>query len=40
MKKEYLNPSMLVIEIDANIDTVEVSTTGDGIIIDLGGLLG
>lgn len=40
MKKEYLNPSMLVIEIDATIDTVEVSTEGDGIIVDLGGLLG
>lgn len=40
MKKEYLNPSMLVIEIDANIDTVEVSNAGDGIIVDLGGLLG
>lgn len=40
MKKEYLNPSMLVIEIDANIDTVEVSETGNGIIVDLGGLLG
>ena len=40
MKKEYLNPSMLVIEIDANIDTVGVSEQGDGIIVDLGNLLG
>ena len=40
MKKEYLNPSMLVIEIDATIDTVGVSGQGDGISIDLGELLG
>lgn len=36
MKKEYMNPSMLTIEVDATVDTVKVSNTGDGIIIDLG----
>lgn len=31
---------MLFIDIEADIDTVEVSNDGDGIIVDLGGLLG
>ena len=30
----------LFIDIEADIDTVSVSNDGDGIIIDLGGLLG
>lgn len=40
MKKEYVNPSMLFIAIDAEIDTVGVSGKGDGIIVDLGNLFG
>ena len=39
MKKEYLNPTMLVVEVSADIDTVSVSDKGDGIIVDLGELL-
>ena len=39
MKKEYLNPTMLVVEVSADIDTVSVSEEGDGIIVDLGDLL-
>jgi len=30
MKKEYMNPSMLTIEVDANVDTIKVSNTGEG----------
>ena len=39
MKKEYLNPTMLIVEVSADIDTVSVSEEGDGIIVDLGDLL-
>ena len=39
MKKEYLNPTMLIVEVSADIDTVSVSEEGDGIIVDLGELL-
>ena len=39
MKKEYMNPTMLLIDVSADIDTVSVSTVGDGIIVDLGKLL-
>ena len=38
--KEYVSPSMLFVDIEADIDTVSVSNDGDGIIVDLGGLLG
>lgn len=31
---------MLFIAIDADIDTVSVSGSGDGIIVDIGGMLG
>ena len=37
MKKQYTNPMMTVIEIDAKIDTIDVSN-GDGIIVDMGAL--
>lgn len=40
MKKMYENPSMLFVEIDADIDTLSVSDKGDGLIVDIGGLLG
>jgi hypothetical protein len=39
MKKEYVNPSMLFIAIDADIDTLTVSNRGNGMIVDLGDLL-
>ena len=35
MKKEYMNPSMLTIEVDANVDTIKVSNTGDGVKVDI-----
>lgn len=30
MKKQYVNPSMMLIEIDVTVDTIEVSQTNDG----------
>jgi len=39
MKREYMNPTMLMIDVSADVDTVSVSGTGDGIIVDLGKLL-
>ena len=39
MKKEYVNPSMLLIDISADIDTVTVSDTGDGPTEDLGEII-
>ena len=40
MKKEYVNPSMLFIEVVADIDTVRVSENGgDGLVIDLNDLI-
>ena len=38
MKKTYENPSMIMIAIDAEIDTVGVSETGSGFEEDLGKL--
>jgi len=35
MKKEYMNPSMLTIEVDANVDTIKVSNTGEGVKVDI-----
>ena len=37
MKKEYTIPTMLLIDVSADIDTASVSNIGDGIIVDLGG---
>ncbi len=37
MKKFYENPSMIVINIDAEIDTVSLSELGNGMEEDLGG---
>ena len=42
MKKEYVNPSLLFIEVSADIDTVSVSDgsgNGDGIVVDLNDLI-
>jgi len=38
--KKYVNPSMLLIEINADIDTIlELSPDGDGMDVELGDLL-
>ena len=41
MKKEYVNPSMLFIEVIADIDTIRVSTGTEegGIVIDINDLI-
>lgn len=38
MKKEYEIPTLLLIDVSADIDTVSVSDQGNGIIVDLGKL--
>lgn len=38
MKKEYINPTLLLIDVSADIDTVSVSNVGDGVIVDIGKL--
>ena len=39
MKKQYVNPSMMLIDISEEIktDNITASPTGDGIVEDLGG---
>lgn len=36
MKKEYIIPTMLLIDVSADVDTISVSEIGDGLIVDLG----
>ena len=35
MKKFYENPLMIMIAVDAEIDTVALSNSGDGDVVDL-----